>query len=79
LFCSLFLTFQFFFPFLWVCTFGFVFLDAVVTALEKLQSNHLAVGVISHVQELRARLPRRLVVTPAQSSGVGSVVTLENL
>lgn len=54
-------------------------LDAVVTALEKLQSNHLAVGVISHVQELRARLPRRLVVTPAQSTGKGSVVTLENL
>ncbi|XPD19000.1 SbcC/MukB-like Walker B domain-containing protein [Bacillus haimaensis] len=54
-------------------------LDAVVTALEKLQSNHLAVGVISHVQELRARLPRRLVVTPAQSEGTGSVVTLENL
>ncbi|KMJ57872.1 hypothetical protein AB685_13605 [Bacillus sp. LL01] len=54
-------------------------LDAVVTALEKLQSNHLAVGVISHVQELRARLPRRLVVTPAQSSGKGSVVTLEDL
>ncbi|NMH73686.1 AAA family ATPase [Bacillus sp. RO2] len=54
-------------------------LDAVVTALEKLQSDHLAVGVISHVQELRARLPRRLVVTPAKSSGNGSVVTLENL
>ena len=54
-------------------------LDAVVTALEKLQSNHLAVGVISHVHELRARLPRRLVVTPAQASGKGSVVTLENL
>lgn len=54
-------------------------LDGVVTALEKLQSNHLAVGVISHVQELRARLPRRLVVTPAQSEGTGSVVTLENL
>ncbi|MBM7620703.1 exonuclease SbcC [Bacillus tianshenii] len=54
-------------------------LDAVVTALEKLQSNHLAVGVISHVQELRARLPRRLVVTPARSEGTGSVVTFENL
>lgn len=54
-------------------------LDAVVTALEKLQSDHLAVGVISHVQELSARLPRRLVVTPAQASGKGSVVTLENL
>ncbi|WP_223700752.1 AAA family ATPase [Sutcliffiella deserti] len=54
-------------------------LDGVVTALEKLQSNHLAVGVISHVQELRARLPRRLMVTPAQSSGKGSVVTLEDL
>lgn len=28
-------------------------LDTVVTALEKLQSDNLAVGVISHVQELR--------------------------
>lgn len=33
-------------------------LDTVVTALEKLQSDNLAVGVISHVQELRARLPK---------------------
>ncbi|WP_078381489.1 AAA family ATPase [Sutcliffiella halmapala] len=54
-------------------------LDAVVTALEKLQSNHLAVGVISHVQELRARLPRRLVVTPADATGKGSTVKLEEL
>ena len=33
-------------------------LDTVVTALEKLQSDNLSVGVISHVQELRARLPK---------------------
>ncbi|CAG9623457.1 AAA family ATPase [Sutcliffiella rhizosphaerae] len=53
-------------------------LDTVVTALEKLQSNHLAVGVISHVQELRARLSKRLIVTPAESSGKGSLVTLDS-
>ncbi|WBL16191.1 AAA family ATPase [Sutcliffiella sp. NC1] len=63
---------------------GFGTLDAellggVVTSLEKLQSDHLAVGVISHVAELRARLPRRLVVTRAEPSGKGSTVKLETL
>lgn len=54
-------------------------LDTVVTALEKLQSQNLSVGVISHVQELRARLPRRLVVEPAEPSGRGSRVKIETL
>ncbi|MBD1380623.1 AAA family ATPase [Metabacillus arenae] len=54
-------------------------LDTVITALEKLQSEELSVGVISHVQELRARLPKRLVVTPAESSGKGTTVKLETL
>ncbi|KEZ47424.1 SbcC/MukB-like Walker B domain-containing protein [Metabacillus indicus] len=52
-------------------------LDTVITALEKLQSNNLSVGVISHVQELRARLPRKLVVTPAEPTGSGTSVQLE--
>ncbi|AYK62343.1 MULTISPECIES: exonuclease subunit SbcC [Bacillus] len=52
-------------------------LDTVVTALEKLQSDNLAVGVISHVQELRARLPKKLIVHPAEPSGRGTRVSLE--
>ncbi|MEC1261613.1 SMC family ATPase [Bacillus swezeyi] len=52
-------------------------LDTVVTALEKLQSDNLSVGVISHVQELRARLPKKLIVHPAEPSGKGTSVSLE--
>ncbi|MEK8129654.1 SbcC/MukB-like Walker B domain-containing protein, partial [Paenibacillus filicis] len=54
-------------------------LDAVVTALEKLHMDKLTVGVISHVPELRARLPRRLVVHPAEPGGRGSRVELETM
>ncbi|MEH7383672.1 AAA family ATPase [Bacillus sp. JJ1533] len=54
-------------------------LDTVVSALEKLHSKQLAVGVISHVQELRARLPKRLIVEPAEPSGRGTLVRLETL
>ncbi|MED5078636.1 SbcC/MukB-like Walker B domain-containing protein, partial [Geobacillus stearothermophilus] len=46
-------------------------LDTVVSALEKLHTQQLAVGVISHVQEIRNRLPRRLIVEPAEPSGPG--------
>ncbi|WP_340640433.1 exonuclease subunit SbcC [Bacillus atrophaeus] len=52
-------------------------LDTVVTALEKLQSDNLSVGVISHVQELRSRLPKKLIVHPAEPSGRGTQVSLE--
>ncbi|WP_027408995.1 AAA family ATPase [Anoxybacteroides tepidamans] len=52
-------------------------LDVVISALERLQSNNMAIGVISHVQELRARLPKRLIVEPAEPSGRGTRVMLE--
>ncbi|NPC92128.1 SMC family ATPase [Bacillus sp. WMMC1349] len=52
-------------------------LDTVITALENLQSDDLSVGVISHVQELRARLAKKLIVHPAESSGKGTVVSFE--
>ncbi|EGL82913.1 SMC domain protein [Caldalkalibacillus thermarum TA2.A1] len=52
-------------------------LDTVVSALEKLQSAQMSVGVISHVPELRARLPRKLIVEPAEPGGRGSRVRLE--
>ncbi|MEI7028193.1 SMC family ATPase [Paenibacillus sp. y28] len=54
-------------------------LDTVVTALEKLHTDRLAVGVISHVPELRARLARRLIVVPAEPGGRGSQLQLETL
>ncbi|SFG68185.1 AAA family ATPase [Sporolactobacillus nakayamae] len=52
-------------------------LDTVVTALEKLHMRRLAIGVISHVPEMRERLPRRLIVSPAVPSGRGSSVHME--
>ncbi|ANB60260.1 AAA family ATPase [Anoxybacteroides amylolyticum] len=54
-------------------------LDIVITALERLQTSDMAIGVISHVQELRARLPKRLVVEPAEPSGRGTRVRLETM
>ncbi|TDF96743.1 AAA family ATPase [Paenibacillus piri] len=54
-------------------------LETVIIALEKLHFDRLTVGVISHVPELRARLPRRLVVQPPEPGGRGSSVFLETL
>ncbi|GIP20541.1 AAA family ATPase [Paenibacillus sp. J22TS3] len=54
-------------------------LDTVITSLEQLHHDHLSVGVISHVAELRARLPRKLVVIPAENAGSGSRIMIENL
>ncbi|WP_078576670.1 AAA family ATPase [Salipaludibacillus agaradhaerens] len=54
-------------------------LETVVTALEQLHTTHLSVGVISHVPELKERLPRKLIVTSAEPGGSGSKVKIENL
>jgi exonuclease SbcC len=53
-------------------------LESVIASLEKLYMERLTVGVISHVPELRARLPRRLIVQPADAEGGGSRVTVES-
>ncbi|CUA79287.1 AAA family ATPase [Anoxybacillus suryakundensis] len=52
-------------------------LDVVMTALERLRADNMAIGVISHVQELHARMPKRLMVKPAEPSGKGTTVQLE--
>jgi len=54
-------------------------LDTVITSLEKLHNDQLSVGIISHVPELRARLPRKLVVVPAEQGGGGSRIILEKM
>jgi len=38
-------------------------LDTVMTSLERLHSDHLSVGIISHVEELKARVPMKLLVS----------------
>lgn len=52
-------------------------LETVIDSLEKLRHENLTVGIISHVLELRTRISRRLIVTPATVSGTGSRVRIE--
>ena len=52
-------------------------LDVVMNSLEKLHSSTLSVGIISHVEELRNRVPIKLIVTPAEQGKGGSTVKLE--
>lgn len=54
-------------------------LDTVITSLERLHNDQLAVGIISHVPELRARLPRKLIVVPAEQGGGGSHILMEKM
>lgn len=54
-------------------------LETVITSLERLHHDRLSVGIISHVPELRARLPRKLVIVPAQQGGEGSRIVLEKM
>ncbi|GAB6929558.1 exonuclease subunit SbcC [Paenibacillus sp. JCM 10914] len=54
-------------------------LETVITSLERLHHDQLTVGIISHVPELRARLPRKLVVSPAEQAGEGSQLKIETM
>lgn len=47
-------------------------LDKVMNALEKLHDKNRMVGVISHVREMKERLPKFLEVLPAGEDGSGS-------
>lgn len=47
-------------------------LELVMNTLEKLQRDRRMVGIISHVDELKSRMPRYIEVTPAQQNGTGS-------
>jgi len=42
--------------------------------LERMQGQNLSIGIISHVRELVERIPRKIIVTPAQLGGRGSQV-----
>lgn len=51
-------------------------LEVVMESLEKLHSDKLSVGIISHVEELKNRVPIKLVVSPSEA-GSGSKVKIE--
>lgn len=52
-------------------------LDTVIDSLERLSSSDRVIGLISHVPELRQRIPRRLIVDPPSANGEGSRVRTE--
>lgn len=52
-------------------------LETVIDALENLHSEQLTVGLISHVEELKQRVPRKLIVRQAVHGISGSTVKIE--
>lgn len=52
-------------------------LEVVMDCLERLRQENLTIGVISHMPELRSRISRRLIVTPASPGGAGSRIRIE--
>ncbi|HZJ83706.1 MAG TPA: AAA family ATPase [Clostridia bacterium] len=52
-------------------------LDVVMSSLEQLRSHSMCVGLISHIEELKQRLPRKLIVSPAISGERGTLVTMD--
>ena len=52
-------------------------LDVVMDSLERLQTRKRSIGIISHVESIQCRVPRKLIVTPADTEKNGSKVRLE--
>ena len=51
-------------------------LEVVIQSLERLHSDKLSVGIISHVEDLKNRVPIKLVVSPSEA-GTGSKIKIE--
>lgn len=52
-------------------------LDIVMESLEKIYHEQLKVGIISHVESVKMRVPVRLIVSPAEMGVSGSKVHIE--
>lgn len=52
-------------------------LDVVMGSLEKIHHDKLKVGIISHVESIKNRVPVKLLLTPAESGRGGTKVKLE--
>jgi len=54
-------------------------LETVMNSLERLHLEKMTIGIISHVPELKARMPRSLIVEPAEKGGRGTRLRMEIL
>ncbi|MBV4419788.1 SMC family ATPase [Clostridium tyrobutyricum] len=52
-------------------------LEIVMDSLEKIHNKRLSIGIISHLESIKDRVPVKLVVTPAESGIGGSRVKIE--
>ncbi|WDV44425.1 SbcC/MukB-like Walker B domain-containing protein [Clostridiaceae bacterium M8S5] len=52
-------------------------LDLVITALEKLRQQNLCIGIISHVEELKSRIPIKVIVEKAKAGISGTKLSIE--
>ncbi|QSX06499.1 AAA family ATPase [Sedimentibacter sp. zth1] len=52
-------------------------LEVVMSSIEKIHNDRLKVGIISHVESIKNRVPIKLILTPAESGRGGSKVKLE--
>lgn len=52
-------------------------LDVVMSSLERLHHERLSVGIISHVESIKKRVPVKLILTPAEAGIGGSKVKIE--
>lgn len=52
-------------------------LEDVMSSFESLHNDKLKVGIISHVESIKNRVPRKLIVTPAKAGKGGSKVKIE--
>lgn len=52
-------------------------LEIVMDSLEKIHNNRLSIGIISHLESIKNRMPVKLIVTPAVAGMGGSKVEIE--
>ena len=52
-------------------------LETVISSLERIHHDKLKIGIISHVESIKNRVPVKLIVTPAESGMGGSKVKIE--
>lgn len=52
-------------------------LEVVMSSLERIHNDKLKVGIISHVESIKNRVPVKLIITPAEAGMGGSKVRIE--
>lgn len=52
-------------------------LEVVMNSLEKIKTNRRSIGIISHVENLKERVPVKLLIEPSQNTGSGSHIRVQ--